>query len=364
MKKIMYIGLCAALLGACDKYDTDTPTVKVSAPQTVRVGEKVNFHVEHNAQLITVYTGDEGHAYVYSADYLLKGKSEQDIKNNVYRREKPGIVPFLCDFADIAPNTVDLPDYVKVSANNGTNVMGDQDTSIGQIVEDGGRNVLRQQLAETAFTSRVITVYPCMQLGENKNIVFRFRFSDPAVYGPGATAGIRMVTHLYGVGVGETVPTVMPLPNTFYDPGVGNNYCTFPSSTYFEYTYSLSQHIEKWQQQYGKVLGTLVGVKVMIGNTNGYGKGNVFIESIKVGGVDLLPFDTGQSVTVDNSSGQVDYSYTYDTPGTYTVTVLGINTSWKKYSGKGYQDDRGDNINGSEYDYKVGYATMNITVEP
>ncbi len=67
-------------------------------------------------------------------------------------------------------------------------------------------------------------------------------------------------------------------------------------------------------------------------------------------------FSTGVALNRNN----LTYSYTYKTPGPYTVTVLGTKIGQKNYSGSGYIDDRTSSA--SEYDYRRNTATVNIVI--
>lgn len=55
------------------------------------------------------------------------------------------------------------------------------------------------------------------------------------------------------------------------------------------------------------------------------------------------------------------FTYSYSTPGTYTITVIGTNVSGKIYSGDGYNTDRVSS--GDEYNYARTIREMSITVE-
>lgn len=60
--------IAAAVLtaAACNKdYNVKEPTLEVSAPAIVKVGEKVEFRFEGQADMITFYSGELGHDYAY-----------------------------------------------------------------------------------------------------------------------------------------------------------------------------------------------------------------------------------------------------------------------------------------------------------
>lgn len=55
------------------------------------------------------------------------------------------------------------------------------------------------------------------------------------------------------------------------------------------------------------------------------------------------------------------FKYTYSTPGTYTITVVGTNVGGKIHRGDGYNTDRVSS--GDEYNYNRTIREMSITVE-
>ena len=68
-------------------------------------------------------------------------------------------------------------------------------------------------------------------------------------------------------------------------------------------------------------------------------------------------FSTGMALNRNN----LTYSYTFTTPGTYVVTLLGTKIGQKNYSGSGYIDDRSSSA--GEYNYRRNTATVTIVVK-
>ncbi len=95
----------AALMGALlfTGCESEAPEVdfNVTADKTeAAVGEPVTFSISHNDMLLTVYNGEQGHNYDLSADFILAGKTEQDLQDNNYRPADPEVRPYKCDLAD------------------------------------------------------------------------------------------------------------------------------------------------------------------------------------------------------------------------------------------------------------------------
>lgn len=60
---------------ACERYDADNVSLNVEVSNNkIKVGEVIDFTIYHeNAEKLVVFTGDEGHEYLKSSDYLLSG---------------------------------------------------------------------------------------------------------------------------------------------------------------------------------------------------------------------------------------------------------------------------------------------------
>jgi hypothetical protein len=91
--------------------------------------------------------------------------------------------------------------------------------------------------------------------------------------------------------------------------------------------------------------------------------GNYFVESAKYGDIDYVPFSTAYVLPVNDNSGLITYRYTYATPGTYKVVVIGNNTGFKNFSGDGYKNNP-VSIGKDEYNYSTQASTVEIVVNP
>lgn len=100
------------------------------------------------------------------------------------------------------------------------------------------------------------------------------------------------------------------------------------------------------------VLLELTGVKALSEEiVNEYSQNNNLV---------LTPED-GYSTGFSVDRNEKVFKYTYATPGTYTVTVVGTNVGGKIHRGDGYNTDRVSN--GNEYNYTRTIREMSITVE-
>ncbi len=75
----------------------------------------------------------------------------------------------------------------------------------------------------------------------------------------------------------------------------------------------------------------------------------------------LLTPDGGFSTGVAINRNELTYSYTFSTPGTYVVTLLGTRLSDKNYSGSGYIYN--STSSASEYTYNRNTDTVTIVVQ-
>lgn len=75
----------------------------------------------------------------------------------------------------------------------------------------------------------------------------------------------------------------------------------------------------------------------------------------------VLTPEGGYSRGFSVDRNEMIFKYTYNTPGTYTVTVVGTNVGGKIHRGDGYNTDRVSS--GDEYNYSRTIREMSITVE-
>lgn len=361
--KSMFL-LAITMFISCSEEEAPNLHISVEADKTqVKVGEPVTFSVWHNAMALSIYTGDDGHDYKTSAYFLLQGLTGSDLQNNNYRPIDPEITPYNCDFADTQTGSATIKDNLAEvrNAGSGDNLIGSEaeveyDESIQQ-------NVLRITSVHPEWWYQALRLNTNAKLGTNKKLNLRMRFDKNILEDvssgeqrPEITT-FQVVIRLGGIGAGET-------DVIFRDETVWDIYWN-PNTAYTDYSVDLSSVIDAWQGATGKTMGTLSYIQILFTPSNNAGYlGDYYIASASYGDIDYIPFSTGQSLNINDNSGVVEYQYTYTQPGTYQVVVIGTNTSMKNYSGSGYKDNIGNNINASEYNYNTRFSTIDITVNP
>lgn len=84
---------------------------------------------------------------------------------------------------------------------------------------------------------------------------------------------------------------------------------------------------------------------------------NTYFENNSV----ILAPEGGYHTGIALNRSELDFSHVYDTPGTYTATVIATNVSNKNYSGSGYKYNR--TASASEYDFNRLIRQITITVQ-
>lgn len=351
--KNAFLALLSGLaIVSCDKYNAEEAFLNVNADKTtVAVGEKVNFSISTNTSSTIVYNGTVGHNYEKSADYLLKGLSQQELKDSIYRIPNELVKRFFVNLsgAESIPETIEYPDM--------------------QIAYDDSlaANALKLTLFPNDW-GKVLKIYPRVAVADNKNLTIRMRFDSNDIYYqnggewlPGSTkANFRIVTEVIGKTSDGTVKWDFDQnsPNSLWY----NNTIT-PSTKYFNHIVNIEKWIQNWEAKNGLTLETVECITLkFVGDANAAYKGNIYISSIELGEDGYYAFDTGECVTSLNGSGKMSYSCSFDQPGTYNVTFVTTTSSSKNYSGDGYQSDRND-ISSDEYKYNTKYVTIPIVVE-
>lgn len=357
MKNILIKNALLALISGiaivgCDKYNAEEAFLDVTADKTtVAVGEKVNFSISTNTSSAIVYNGTDGHNYEKSADHILKGLSQQELKDSIYRIPNELVKRFFVNLsgAESIPETIEYPDM--------------------QIAYDDSlaANALKLTLFPNDW-GKVLKIYPRVAVADNKNLTIRMRFETNDIFYqnggewlPGSTkANFRIVTEVIGKTSDGTVKWDFDQnsPNSLWY----NNTIT-PSMKYFNHVINIEKWIQNWEAKNNLTLETVECITLkFVGDANAAYKGNIYISSIELGEDGYYAFDTGECITSLNGSGKMSYSCSFDEPGIYNVTFLTTTSSSKNYSGDGYQSDRND-ISLNEYKYNTKYVTIPIVVE-
>lgn len=348
-----FLILCISLIG-CDRYDAeDVGLSAIPSSTAVKVGETVNFTISHNnAENLVVYTGDEGHEYTSSSDYLLAGLTSEEINDSIYRTPNPLIRKFTMDFSTM------------------TSIPADIEYSNMELVDDElnpGKKVLKAQLFPNDW-GKVLKVYPRVGVGaENQNFTINLRFDSNNLYKKvgsewvtGSTkTNFRIVTEVIGKTSGGVVAWTFNQgsPNSLWYANA-----ITPSTTYFNQTINLTKWIANWEAANNLKLQTIECITMkFIGDNNAAYVGNIFISNMTLGVDGYYPFATGTPLSITDGAGQSTFSYSYSKPGTYNVTFIGAGNSSKNYSGDGYQSGSAS-VSGDEYKYGLNYVTIPIEV--
>ncbi|GIZ15790.1 DUF5017 domain-containing protein [Capnocytophaga catalasegens] len=358
----IFLGITTILLIACSKDEqAENVQISVSADKNqVKVGENIQFRVQHNASAVTIFTGDEGHNYDASAYVLLDGKTEQEIQNNVHRITDPDIRPYRADFAQaqVGENPFLGGIFRVLNANSG------DDLDIAEAMSDASinQNVLKVTSTNPDWWNEALRLNVNSKIGSDKKLILRMKFDKSVLEEP--RTGVQkpnvetfpVVIRLAGIPEGET--NVI-----FNDSSVWDIYWK-PQTSYSDYTLDLIRHIAAWEQGTNKKMETLSYIQILFTANSGAGYiGDYYIQSASYGGVSYLPFSTGKSLSVNSNSGELIHNHTYTQAGTYKVVVVGTNKGFKNYSGKGYQEEKATG-NSNEYNYSRTIATLEITVTP
>lgn len=368
MLKIKYTKFIFLLLVAtfvsCNDEEADSTRISLEADKLqVNVGDPVTFTIKHNAMAVVIFTGDEGRDFQTSAAFLLNGKTNEDIENNNYRPVDPNVVPYNCDLSGTPVGAATITDdLVEVrDANGGWSLIGSE----AEIILDPSlqKNVLKVVSTHPDWWYQALRFNINSKLGTNKTLNIRMRFEKDIledIYSGNQHPEITtfpVVIRLGGKAAGDA-------DVTFSDATVWDIYWN-PGLAYSDYSIDLTRIIAEWQTATGKTMSELSYVQILFTSNGNIGYvGDYFVESATYGDIDYVPFSTGYVLPVNNNSGIIKYQYSYPTPGTYKVVVVGSNVSFKNYSGNGYKDDRGETLGAHEYDYNTQMSTLEIVVNP
>lgn len=355
---------------SCDCKDAIETNVLLEVDKTVvKVGETVTFSVKHNANYLSIYTGDASHDYFTSASFILQGKNNEDLQNEVFRPTNPNIKPYVCSLADTPIGAVSVKDNLL----DYRSLDGDGLSLINNpvLTDNRAEIVFDDSIKNSAF--KVSHLYPQYWshglrfnvntgVGENTKLTIRMRFAKNYLTSPdtgkpnSAVTTFTSLVSLGGIAQGES--TVQ-----YKDPWSTVEWG--PSLTYLDYTVDLAATIDAWETLVGKKMETLsyIQLRFVAMNDAGY-VGDFFIESAKYGGTEYFPFSVGKSLPVIDNSGLNTFKYTYKKSGTYNAIIIGNNVGTKKYSGDGYQDNKVDVIGADEYNYNSQLSSVKIVVEP
>lgn len=342
---------CILLIG-CERYDADETVLSVTASNsTVKVGETVDFTVSNNGESLVVYTGDEGHVYSLSADYLLAELSEEELKDSIYRTPDPLIRNFSLDFSSMTS----IPEDISYST----------DTELVDDELNPGNKVLKVELFPTDW-GKILTIHPRVGVGnENQDFTISLRFDSNDLYkkdgGTWVTGSSKTSFRIITEVIGKTSDG--EIATKFSQSGLWYANTITPSAQYFDHTINLTKWINGWESANGLELETIESINLkFVGDNNAAYQGFIYISAMSLGIDGYYAFDTGVNIPITDGSGLSTYSYSFSEAGTYDVTFIGASNSFKNYEGDGYQSGR-NGVSGSEYKYDTQNYTIPIVVE-
>lgn len=366
MKVIKYNNLFAFaalsfLLASCASDAPDVALTVTADKTTVKVGEPVTLNITHNAMGVSVFNGEEGHDYYNSALYLLSGKTEEELKSDIFRQPDPDIKPMLYDFSDTQPGaSQSTSGFVEaVDLRNGGTLIGSEAEFVTDPISGGTSLCFESTHPEWWYQS--IRINTDSKLGSNQKMTLSMHFEKDILEDTNTgekhpeIADFCVVVRIGGKGVGSD--EVVFSENTVWD------IYWKPSLTMQDYTIDLSRVIPEWQSGTGMELETLSYVQILFSATGTVGYvGKFWIDKVTFGDYDYKPFDQGEALVLGSGPGTYQYTHSFSSPGVYEMVVVGTNTSWKNYKGDGYKNSVEGKISADEYNYSRETRSVKITV--
>lgn len=358
----LYITLAVCMAVASCTSDAPKVDLTVTADKTtVGVGEPVTLTITHNVQGLSVFTGEEGHNYYKSAAYLLAGKTEEEIKNNVYREPDPDIRPMEYNFSDVQPGDIPTAESLVdvISLNTGGTLVGSE----AEFVKDPltGSTALCIESTHPDWWYQALRINLDSKLGSNQKLTLTMHFDkellEDTYTGEQHPEIVDFCVVVRAGGKAPESDEVVYSENTVWD------IYWAPSLEPKEYSVDLSRVIGEWQGGTGLEMETLSYVQILFTSTGSVGYvGKIYVDKIEYGSYDYKPFDTAEAVSLSEGPGTVKYSHQFDKPGEYEMVVVGTNTSWKNYSSDGYNNSIADKISADEYNYDRQVRSVRIKV--
>lgn len=328
---------------------------------TVSVGEPVTFTMQQDVQSLAIFTGDEGHDYYKSAAYVIKDKTEAELKDEIFRPVDASIQRVDIDLATSTPGATTAADGAVevIHATQGDNLIGSEASIVYD--EFAQQNVLRVNSVRPDWWYQALRFNVNSPIGSDRNLHVTMRFDYPylsevATANPRPDVGASpVVIRLAGKGEGDTEPIFCE--DTVWD------IFWMPSTEYTTYDVDLTRIITAWEAASGRLMKELNYVQILFTATGGVGYvGNYYVAHASFSDRCYLDYDMGTAVPLPDGPGTATFTYTYSKPGTYKVVALGTNASYKNYSAGGYKDTMNGNVSASEYNYdrQIREVTINV----
>ena len=353
----------ALFVASCTE-EAVTPSLTLTADKTtVSVGEPVTFHLLQDVQALSLYTGDAGHDYYKSGAYVLRDVTDSELSETIYRPEDTSVKRIDIDMAGSEPGSdVAAGGALEVRhATQGNNLIGTE----AAIVYDelAGQNVLRITSIRPDWWYEALRINLNSPLGTDRNLKLTMRFDYPSpseisTGNPRPDVGASpVVIRLAGKGAGDTEPI-------FCEETVWDIFW-MPTDQYATFVVDLGRVIPAWEAASGRLMEELTYAQILFTATGNVGYvGNIYLSHVSFSDRCYKDFDYGFGISLPDGPGTIDYVYTYSEPGTYRVTAVGTNASYKNYSADGYKKTMDGQVSASEYDYARQLSEMTITVTP
>lgn len=358
----LILTLCGLVAASCTH---EAPEIEftVEADRTsVEVGEPVTLTITHDAAGgLVVFNGEKGHQYELSALNCLAGKSEEELRNTVFRTADPMVKPTIFDFANFkGDETFDENSTVTlVNAGSGECII----PSEGRLVDTERGKALQIKSVHPEWWYQAIRLNLNSRPGANTLLKLTMRFEKD---------------YLSKIGTGEPapeVPTFMVVVRlagraadsdevVFSDETVWDVYWA-PSTASTDYSVDLSRIIAAWESGTGLKMDFIDYAQILLTTSEGaYGYiGDFWLEKVQFGDYDYLPFDTAEAVGSGSGPGTVTYTHSFSEPGDYVMTVVATSTSLKNYVNGGYKLDPASKISADEFNVRRELRTVYIHVD-
>ncbi|WP_020530122.1 hypothetical protein [Flexithrix dorotheae] len=359
---ILALGLC---LGSCREDEAIEPSASLNIDQVYRIeggqwipsngiilaGDCVVFRINHEAELLSIFPGDENHDFDKSALNMVGTNSDEiiyrpvrsshtqfdiDFRRAVAEQKSPNALTFEGVIAEPIDDKDQVTYAYKINVNAGSQA--------NMVITP--ENILGNADDET--DSRTITIN--MRLDPNNTFDLANVYFFPEFNGIGLSEGaLANIDNFFTINNLDGTGTPSTIANT----------------AYFKATIDLGIFYEEWVAENGnpeewKLTKLTTDFSFSESRPAPYESysGGVYFKTLKVGQTYYGNFDTGFGIPITNNEGVEFWSYIYATPGVYEATAIATNVGDKVYNGS-YEESR-DIVN--EYDVKRMFGKLQVTI--
>lgn len=403
---IAFVLLYMVLVG-CNKDDdmrgiVSNPSLTVTPDKTtIEPGETITFTINHDAESLVVYNGEDGYVYRYSLAYLTSGLSEAELNSDTnYKVENPESYVYKYSYDILDAGNLSGGWYMQDNANTVTtsdNYANKEDSN--RYEETSSQPLMAWiELDETidkhcmvvqndmdrSYMNYFVRFYPRIELTSNKTVTFTMRNESTKIVSDKSTTPYTYVwasesnqVQFYfrlkcklkdGVDSDGEAITYGAYSEYYWADNPSSNgttawKCTYtPSTEYQQVECDLSQHIDNWCVLQGVDEDDIDYLEYIEFNIKGQSNTTnlldtpIYISDIQYSGVSYFDYNYGESIEISNPNGLETYSHTYYDSGDYEVTFVATTNSLKNnYS-------YFTNTTSSDYSFGMTYVTIPIRV--